>query len=795
MKTNFILVTIIILSYGCLSAQTNKPATAQIPEKTDSLSFEAEKLYIHTDKDAYVAGDTIWFRAYLTNSSYLSTLPLSNYVYVELCCDTLVSRVKIKCSDKGYSGFIPIKKSVLPGNYTIRGYTKNMQNYPVEFAFTKKTVILNKDKESVNKPITDIYNPGYDIDIQFLPESGRYLQNRPARIAFKAVGSDGKSANIEVVLYTNTDVLVGQYESRHNGMGLINLVSADADGYYAIINGNEGFTKKILLPKPVLSGAVIGVIRIGEKIGIKASVTSDINGAILIIRNSSEELIRKSVTKNLQSGGFEENIIISENSLPDGVNSIQIIGDKGEILAERLFFLNKKFRPEIEISQNKNKFEKRGRVEIEILLKDVSGKPMTGELSIAVTDSSLAPVLSQKDNILSYMELSSEIRGEIEDPGYYFCNPTTESDNFLDLVMMTNGWRVHTTSSGVYKREYDQEISGSISGLFKREPKNTSLMLVAPDIKLQQAYTLEKRNSFLIEGLDFPDSTKFLLGVAGKSGGQLFGLTVNDEKFLPVPPFKKPVYNQKEREILQKSSELLCAILPADQNRNLKPIIVTARREFFQPKYNPSPFLQTFSRSQMKEREDLAEFDDFPLMNYIVQTFPGLMVGTGQFGRILQSTRRGGSMYGPMSYAEPMLYVNGMQINEGTTYLEQFLVQDMENVGFLRGTAGSMFNTLSGVILVSLKRGRSAFNKTPTNIAMFTPLGYQKTVEFYTPKYETIKEKESGRSDIRSTLYWNPCVRTDENGRAKVTFYTGDLISKLNISAEGVTSSGEYVAR
>lgn len=790
MKSNVFLLIIIAFFSNSLYAQSVEKNS----DKYDSMAFDSEKLYIHSDKDAYLPGDTIWFRGYLINSSYLSKVPLSNYIYVELYSDTLISRVKIKCSDKGYAGYLPIKKDVSPGNYVIQGYTKNMQNFPAEFAFQKKVVVLKKNKFAVPTRDEIIKAAGYDIDVQFLPESGRYLINRPARIAFKAVGSDGKSANVKIMLYTNADIFVGEYESRHNGMGLINLINTDADGYYAIVSGAEGFTQKKTLPKPVRSGAVIEITRIGDKIGVSVCVTSDLKRASFIVRNGSEELIKKPITSSLQSGDFKENFIMSEESLPYGVNSAQIINDTGEILAERLFFINNNSRPKIDVLQNKHKYEKREKVELTFSLKEVTGKSVAGEFSLAVTDSTLAPVFCKKDNILSYMELSSELRGEIEDPGYYFNNPTAESEKYLDIVMMTHGWRYHTPASGMFKREYGQEISGSISGMFKREPKNTTLMILAPAIQLQQAYTLPKTNTFTLEGLDFPDSTKFLLGVAGESGGQLFGLTIKEDIFLPISHLKTTIYSPKERETIQKASDLLGVILPADEERKLKPIVIEAHKEVFRPKYNPSPFLQSFSKSQLKEREDLKEYDDSFLLDYLVRTFPGLKVGTGNSGRILQTTRGVRTIMGEFYYPQPLVYIDGMNLTDGQSILDQFLVMDVENVAFLRGNAGSMFQTLNGVVLITTKRGRGLAKKAPTNIAKIAPLGYQKNVEFYSPKYETTAEKESKRDDVRSTIYWNPCIRTDENGSASVVFYTGDHNSKLNISAEGVTMSGEFVA-
>jgi len=785
--TRFLIITLVCYSSG-LFAQT----VDQRSDNPDSLVFETEKLYIHTDKETYLSGETIWFKGYLSNSSYLTKVPVSNYIYVEFYSDTLISRVKIKNSDKGFAGHIQTSGEIAPGTYRLRCYTQNMQNYPVEYLFHKKIEILGKNNKSAGDGSKRAEVSAYDIDIQFLPESGRYLVNRPAGIGFKAVGSDGKSVNVRVMLYNSKDTLVGQYSSKHNGMGLVNLFNADSGGYYAIVSDSSGFTKRVLLPQPEISGAIIGITRIGKKINISAYVTRDIKGSLLVIMNGSEELFKKPLAGSSSLEDSESNVIMPEGDLPDGVNSAQIRNENGDILAERLFFINNHSRPNIEILQDKKQYGQREKVELTFQLKDKSGDPLSGELSLAVTDSELAPLLLNNENIVSYMELSSELRGEIEDPGYYFNNPSAESERYLDIVMMTHGWRYHTSGLRKFKREYSQEISGSVSGLFRKEVKNTTLMIFAPTIQLQQAYLLEKKSTFTLEGLNFPDSTKFLFGVVGKGGGQLYGLNIRKEVFLPLSFPRISVYNKQIEEFVKSTADLYNTNSIADENIILKEVVVVAQeKEFYKPKYNPSPFLQSFSRGQLKERGELELYDQMFLQDYLIVAFPGLYVGSDPQGYRVLYTARGITMNGP---GEPLLYVDGLQW-QSTALLDQYglTVMDIENVAFLRGPAGSMFNTINGVILVTSRKNGGIQKGAATNTAKISPLGYQRSVDFYSPKYENTAEKKSQLKDLRSTIYWNPCIRTDEKGLAKVTFYTGDRSPKLNISAQGVTSSGDFV--
>ena len=64
--------------------------------------------------------------------------------------------------------------------------------------------------------------------------------------------------------------------------------------------------------------------------------------------------------------------------------------------------------------------------------------------------------------------------------------------------------------------------------------------------------------------------------------------------------------------------------------------------------------------------------------------------------------------------------------------------------------------------------------------------GYSRISEFYSPNYSELQPIP----DYRRTLYWNPTVTTDENGKAKIEFYNNSSCTKFSISAETVTPSG-----
>jgi hypothetical protein bacD2_03829 len=102
----------------------------------------------------------------------------------------------------------------------------------------------------------------------------------------------------------------------------------------------------------------------------------------------------------------------------------------------------------------------------------------------------------------------------------------------------------------------------------------------------------------------------------------------------------------------------------------------------------------------------------------------------------------------------------------------------------------------NGIIAVTLKSYEeiSALNTGESiDVGIVSPLGYQTPAEFYSPAYETPESRDSHTPDFRTTLYWNPCIRTDADGRAAFGFRTSDAPADFRIDIEGLTPDGQPV--
>ena len=410
-----ITITILLLFSSLLNGQIidSLPPAAKLNN--------GEKLYIHTDKSTYFVGENIWLRGYLLNSSLESRQELSAFIYVELWRDSLIARVKIKDSEEGFTGHIKITDNIKDGRYILRAYTRWMQNFPAEYMFTKEIYVSTLSGVNSNFSIQMVSSSNFDI--QFFPESGRYFPGIPTKIAFKAVGSDGYSIELKGSLFKKDGTFICDIETKHNGMGVITISSPDKEGYYVLVHPALGESKRFDLPTPEASGAAISVKKTSTALLVSSSlvnlaIPNELNKYYIVLSNSRNNYFVKEI----------DNVSLTDKfplqSLPAGVNSVKIINGRGETLAERLFYISNENTPEVRTVINKPVFNSRELVTVMVSLSDNSGNPLRGNFSVSVTDSLFVKEDLARENIVSYMELCSEVRGKIENPGYYFINPS-----------------------------------------------------------------------------------------------------------------------------------------------------------------------------------------------------------------------------------------------------------------------------------------------------------------------------------------------------------------------------------
>ena len=766
-----------------------------------------EKVYVHTDKQVYCAGEYMWFNAYVENSSPLSLLPESNFVYVELIKDSVLSRVKIKRTPEGFTGRVPLESDLQSGKYTLRAYTSWMNNFPEGYLFHTEITIVNpvqeRESDQTMQALFSLSDPESEkvenaphsalFEVQFLPESGRYIAGDLAMVAFKAIDRDGRGLDISGTVYNGRDSVVTVFSDTYNGMGKFTFYPQENETYYAVVRNEDGVELRHELPPLSPSGAVIHVAERGGKRYIGSVVTESLMNKplYLVLSNGGEVFLCNPIVEK------EYSVVVDEAQLFRGINHATIVDDDGQVYAQRLFFVYPSDIIVAHITGDKEAPGKREKVTYSIYLCDTLQRDIQGTFSLSVTDKYLVPH-DNSEHLLSYMLLSSELHGGIENPSAYFDFIHPQTKEAMDLLMMTQGWRYYdmptiftnSVPEPVLEKEYTQTISGKVTGIFNRVSRS-NIVVYAPELDLSLFEAMNRTGQFQIRDLDFPDSTTFVLSCSGQRGSTGYYLEIDNSLFPLVTPYR--FLGKKSALSAQQTDDLLYEFglsFKDEKITQLQPAVVTAAPAFFRPAINPSPYNQYFESRQIRERKQLAPFDGMQLIDYILSSFSSVIFdGVDERGlRRMRST----ATTSVKGSNEPIVYIDKMKM-ENTGDLDMMYVGDIENIVVLRPSESGVLYSGQGVIFVSTRRSFTQRDHV-INTKIISPLGWQKPYAFYSPNYALTEDNDAVKYDNRTTLYWNPFIETDENGKAEVSFYTSDRNTSFRFHIEGLTHEGGYIS-
>lgn len=427
-----------------------------------------ERVYLSFDNSSYSGGDTIFYKADVVEDPYQTATRQSSVLYVELLSPMgwIVERQKLPITDGGAEGAFCLPESISKGFYEIRAYTAWMLNFTnvtdavAEKNEKDKVPVYNNSSEcwGIFSRVMPIYGEenyygtpkntdkkksckgDRNLKVCFYPESGNIVKGVPARIAFEVTDCQGKYQNIKGWI-TSKKGKIKEISTVHDGKGVFSL-SADetSETLTAEFNTADG-VKKFRLPAPQSEGYAVNIIN-GKDIKARIMRNSKTKGEELALAVCSHGKMN-SFTECDMNNEYQQEITLCKDSLATGVNIATLYNRDGQIIAQREFFVNKHdMAVNVEIEYPREKAVKPNeKIDISVRLSEKnSGKPLAGE------NFSIAVAKKQKDNpadipdIMTYLLLSSEIRGYVANPQYYFAADDADRAEALDILMMVQGW-------------------------------------------------------------------------------------------------------------------------------------------------------------------------------------------------------------------------------------------------------------------------------------------------------------------------------------------------------------------
>ena len=619
-----------------------------------------------------------------------------------------------------------------------------------------------------------------DFDVKFFPEGGALLSIPHQNVAFKAQGADGFSKEIEGFLFNSKGDTLTNFRSEHNGMGIFTMNPVNNETYYVTVRTNDSITKRFDLPAIEPKGISIAMSHYKQEIRYeiqKTEATEWPQKLFLLAHTRGKLAILQPINPKRTFGKMNDSLFT------EGITHFMLIDEQGNALSERLIFVPDHKPNQWQITTDQPTYGKREKVSLQIAAKDNEGNPVEGTFSVSITDRKSIQPDSLADNILSNLLLTSDLKGYVEDPAFYFLNQDARTLRSIDYLMMTHGWRRHKMENVLRTPslnftnyiEKGQTISGRIMGFFGANVKKGPICVLAPKYNIIATTETDEKGQFIVN-TSFRDSTTFLVQARTKKGFAGVDILMDPPQY-PVATHKAPYLNGAatfmEDYLMNTRDQYYME--GGMRVYNLKEVTVTAKRE------RPS------SKSIYTGGINTYTVEEDRLQGYGQTAFDAA-------SRLPSVTITNGSEIHIRNNSEPaIIVIDDIVYEDASDILKDIQVSDMSSISLLRGADAVILGPRAsgGAVVITLKDPRNLPARPAQGIITYTPLGYSESVEFYHPTYDTPEKKNAQRSDFRSTVYWNPELRLDAEGKATIEYYTPDSTAPEDIIIEGVDKNGK----
>ena len=498
--------------YLCLCLAALLPATAQnTPAMPTTLegwaarlqkfgkSVPQEQVFIHMDNTCYFLGDTLYYKAYTRRSDTGAPSAISGLLYVELLNQDgyLVERQQLEMKKGQGDGSFCLPDTLYGGYYELRAYTRWQLNwgeyehphtrYAERWFFNKKMAReYYRDYEKLYSRVFPVYDkpktPGeyehnmtlrplrrhFKADnsapqavLNLYPEGGHLVAGTPNRVAFEANDDEGMHLEGTLAVLDAAGNQVAEAKTEQRGRGSVEFTPAADGKYTAQFTWKKGAGKQ-KLPDVEPDGCVMNVSQHDGKVDIHLVTAGRVTGEELGMTVTSQ-----GVLQDFQELGkiTDKTVTLEAANLRNGVVQATVFNAQGCIYADRLFFVRnaEQETAPMTFTGTAETFEPYSAIKM-----GVQGGAPGSTISLAVRDAAHTEYTFDNGNIYTEMLLSSQIRGFVEDPGYYFETDDEEHRRALDLLLMIQGWRrfdwYTMAIPGAFTLQYMPEITQMMSG-------------------------------------------------------------------------------------------------------------------------------------------------------------------------------------------------------------------------------------------------------------------------------------------------------------------------------------------
>ena len=774
-----------------------------------------EKVYIHTDKDVYATGENLWCAIYLLNGVSHAPGTFSEVVYVEFhdSEENIIYEKKIYAPEGHAAADFRLSGDLYPGTYNIIAYTNYQLNSPHEFIFQKRITVIDGPE-----PTEVVFDKKRNLKnlrvfkkekFRFFPEGGNCINGVPCQVS---VVSEDKITALGSIK-DNNGKEVGKLNLKE-GIGRFIYLPTEGSMYSLELN-------KLKYPISITAlndGFHLSVKKQKENLRITVSTNSDksVKGANVVLHVRGDAILNKTLVKD----GPAEVLYLPFDLLPSGVNTITIFDKNNEPMAERLYFVPIKHDTNLHLSLEEEELGKRKTVAVNFLAPlnlEFQDSLNVSRISYSVLPEKIFTNTSSYD-IRTWLLLNSDLDEHIDlDPTLLFGDNPKATLRKVDDFLLTRAWRRFAWKSEACNDEYAPShkielglyVQGYMTKIENSKKRQTGKVFMT-NMKagfIEETITDDNGNFVFGPYLAYDTSMAMVQGrYSKKSDDNREAITIDDKAFVDIVMSPKSKPEIERGPTLNMVSSEPTIDIESYKKLSDKYLDVAQSYDSLSITLDEVVFTSTFKSKVQQEREDRANIMGFKTPNYrmivdslgydtngrtllnLFRQLPGFSVrgSTGNYEII----GRGSNSFISAS-SSPLLVLDGFPTE--LALLENYLAQNIDFIDVVNGIqAAARFgpDAINGAIMVYTKTGsESGITRKPAPGMINTEiLGFYKAREFATFDSDAVSNQT--RPDFRTTLYWNPDVRTDIKGKAMDSFTTSDQDGMYIIFAQGMRSDG-----
>lgn len=765
-KLIYIRLALLFLTPLFLSAQTaddtifhNYQENAKIPK---------EKAFVHLSKSTYVVGEQLGYTAYIIDHTTNAATTLSGNLYIKITNEQgkVIVEKMLQIKDGITSNVIELDDSFQPGFYTIIAFTNWMRNFKEQNYYTEQFQIIAPTAQSIVKTDKN------DIEVQFMPEGGHFLNNVNAAVGVLMKDHNGLGLpNLNGKIYDQNDKFITEFKLNKMGLGR----------FYLTPQLDHSYTAKFMLNDKLISRSINHTIK---DIGIALSCNPSKDKAVITLKTNKESL--EQISKNRftlaihnEHGISQENLtfnsdntisrILNTKELPAGINIITVFDERLEPIIERLFFNYNGLKLAAIDSHSISTAVDSTTISLSIPQVDAS---FVNNLSISVLPQDTKSY-RKAYNINSTLYLKNHVKGYIENSNYYFKNNDRKTAYDLDNLLLTQGWSSYDwdykfdTENVKYVVERGITLKATIRN---RNKKNINGYMVNFSSYSSPLIVKTKQDSlFHIQDAFIEDDASFTI-TEFRSDNELKRPRLNIQAF----PNTIPVFNNSPAFSLSPEATFKHTTNFTDDDfivssvrdlQELEEILIIADKDAPSREREMKLNFERFGGDRVKVITD-ADRKSFPNLEDFLMVKGGVRVDQGR-----GSTSFLGRYGAPMAIFIDDTYM-GTSIPPRYVHMFNIDYIDIDKVGLgtLIGAGG--FRTSQGQIRI-YTGGEALKNYNPPQGNSYNvPLTFSSSKKFYAPVY---KDPNSQLYQHYGTIDWKPSVKVDENRT-----FTFKILPQLN---------------